>query len=248
MRPKWIWSVALVPVVGVAAAEPAKTAPELTDAKAILERSVEATQKLKTVSYELDYQVSGWFTNFMPNIRGTVVMGKETKHEVKRFQCTLKVEPSGSGEPFELTAGADGTRFYIVDHQTKTVHADIDPGVFGKNRYTVEFSLPREFGMAKPFEDTLQGGEMRLEEAKEIDGEACYGLWLKPKTEPGATWYFSKRDFLPRRISFSAEDKDGHKATAEITIRKLVVNPTFAKDPFEVAVPEGYRRTEEFAP
>ncbi len=232
----------------VTAQEPAKPKEELTDAEAILGRTIDAMTKLKAVSYDMEYKVTGWFGKFLPNVRGSVVMGKESQHKVKRFRSTLKVEPLDGSAAVELTAGADGDIHYVVDPQTKTVYADIDPGVYGKNQFGIDLSLVREFGLAKPFEDTLNGGELRLEASSEVGGEDCYALWLKPKSEPGSTWFLSKRDFLPRRVSFSMKDEKGVEGGGELTLSKLVVNPTLPKDAFAVTVPEGYRKTDEFAP
>jgi len=184
----------------------------------------------------------------MPSVRGRIVMGKETRDRVKRFRSTVKIERPGSSEVVELTAGADGDIYYLIDDKAKTVYADIDAQVFGKHRDGVEFTLTREFGMAKPFEDVLDGGELRYERDEKVDGEDCYVLHLKSKTEPAALWFFSKRDFLPRRVLFSMKDAKGEEGSGEATIHNLVVNPEFEKDPFQLVVPQGYQKTDEFAP
>ncbi len=231
----------------VLAEEPAKPSSQSPDARAIVQKSAEAIGKLKVVAYDLEYEVTGWFSAFMPKIHGRIVMCKETPQFVKRFRCTLKIEPAGS-EAVELTAGANGDVYYLIDDKSKTVYADIDPQVFGKHRSAIDFSLTREFGMAKPFYDVLNGGELRYERAEKVDGEDCHVLHLKSQTEPATLWFFSERDHLPRRVLFSMKDAKGEVGAGEATMHKLDVNPKFDKDPFELVVPQGYKKTDEFAP
>jgi outer membrane lipoprotein-sorting protein len=234
--------------LGVLAEEEGKKTAELTDAKAILERTAEALKKVQTVSYEVEYNVTGWFAKFLPNIRGTIVIGKDTPQKVQRFHSTLTVQKVGSSESTEVNAGADGNIYFVIDPNTKVVYADIDPAVLGKAQWGVQFSMVREFAEAEPFADALKSGEVRPADSARVDEEDCYALWIKSPTNPEALWFFSKRDFLPRRISFRQTNDEGKEATAENILHKLTVNPTFVKNPFELVVPEGYTKTDEFAP
>jgi hypothetical protein len=245
----WVATVfTLGSCLGVLAEEEGKKTADLTDAKAILQRTVEALKKVQTVSYEVEYNVTGWFSYFLPNVRGTVVIGKDTQQKVPRFHTRLTVQKVGSSESTEVNAGADGNSYFVIDPTSKTVHADIDPAVVGNGQWAVQFSMVREFAEPDPFADALKSNELRLGDPAPVDGEDCYAVWIKSQTNPEALWLLSKRDFLPRKIFFAQTNQEGKEATAENILHRLTVNPTFVKNPFELVVPEGYKKTDEFAP
>jgi hypothetical protein len=239
-------------IVALLLAQPAQRTAEPTsaaaDAKAIVKRAADALARVQIASYQLDYKTTGWMSAFFPNYRGPVMVGKDTANKAQRFKCTITVEPSNSSEVREVTAGADGDVFFIIDTKTRTVHADIDPGVLGKDMWVVQFSVLREFALSNPFEDALKSGEFRLEEARRVDGEDCFAVWIKPSTDPPATWYFAKKDFLPRRVSYAAKNEKGEESVSEMTLGRLVIIPQPDKDPFAIVVPEGYKKTDDFAP
>jgi hypothetical protein len=245
----WVATVfTLGSCLGVFAEEEGKKSAELTDAKAILQRTVDALKRAQTVSYEVEYNVTGWFSYFLPNMRGTVVIGKDTEQKAERFHSTLTVQKVGSSESTEVNAGADGKMYFVIDPTSKTVYADIDPAVVGKGRWAVQFSMVREFAEPDPFAEALKSNELRLADPARVDDEDCYAVWIKSPTNPEALWSLSKRDFLPRKIAFAQTNQDGKEATAENILHKLTVNPTFVKNPFELVVPEGYTKTDDFAP
>ena len=246
---RWVTSVFILSSsLGVRAEEESKKSADLSDPKVIVQRTVDALKKVQTVSYEVEYNVTGWFAKFLPNIRGTIVMGKDTEQKVQRYRSKLTVQPVGSSESTEINASADGNVYYVIDQGSKTVHADIDPAVLGKAQWGVQFSMVREFAEAEPFADVLKSGELRLAEPARVDDEDCYAVWIKSPTNPEALWFLSKRDFLPRRISFRQTNDEGKEATGENILHKLTVNPSFVRNPFELVVPEGYKKTDDFAP
>ncbi len=228
--------------------QPAKVETELTDPKAIVQRSVEALAKVEVVSYDLLYIPTGWITAFFPAVSGPVIVGKDTPDKAQRFHCKLTVKPSNSEEVREVTAGADGNDFYLIDPKTRTVHADMDQGVFGKEVWVIMFAVMREYAIPNPFEDSLKAGTFKLEESKSVDGVDCYAVRIKPPSEPEAVWYFGKKDFLPRRATYEADNGKGEVGTTDMTLTKLTVNPKFVRNPFELIVPEGFKKTDEFAP
>lgn len=230
------------------AEEPGKAAGGTPDPKAIVQKSAEAIGKLKVVAYDLEYKVTGFFQYFLPNVNGRVVMGKEAADGAKRFICRVKIQKGDSAEAVDVTAGADGTTYYLIDDKAKTVYADIDPQVMGKHREGIDFTMPREFGMARPFEDALNGGEMKYVRDEKVDGHDCHVVYMKTGITPGVDWYFSKADHLPRRIRFANKDPQGNEGSGQATLLNLTVDPKLEKDPFELIVPPGYKRTDAFAP
>ncbi|MBI3832915.1 MAG: DUF2092 domain-containing protein [Planctomycetes bacterium] len=233
--------------MAMCAEEPSTATKDKPDPKAIVQKSAEAISKLKVVSYDLEYKVSGFFEMWAPNLSGPVVMGKESPDHAKRFSCKLKFQKAGSSDATEVTAGADGTTYYFIDDKTKTVHADIDSQVLGKNGDTISMTLIREFGMAKPFEDALKSGEMKYVREQTVDGHDCHVISFKSAvTMPEMDWYISKTDYLPRGTRFAMKNQ-GSDGAGEAIIHNLKVDPKLDKDPFALVVPEGYKRTDEFA-
>ena len=242
-----IWCCLCVTMV-VCAQEGKTAAGSNPDPKGIVQKSADAMTKLKVVAYDLEYKVTGFFGFFLPNVTGRVVMGKESPDGAKRFHCKVKIQKADSAEAAEVTAGADGTTYYLIDDKTKTVHADIDPQVMGKHRDGIDFTLTREFGMARPFEDALNGGELKYVREEKVDGHDCHVVYMKTGITPGMDWYFSKSDHLPRRIRFANKDPQGNEGSGQATLLNLTVDPKLEKDPFALVVPPGYKRTEEFFP
>lgn len=231
------------------AQESIKAAAGQPDPKQIVQKSAEAIGKLKVVAYDLEYKVAGTFVYFLPNVSGRVIMGKESPDGFKRFHCRVKMQKGDSAEAIEVTAGADGNIYYLIDDKAKTVYADIDPQVMGKHRDGIDFTLTREFGLARPFEDALNGGEMKYVREEKVDGHDCHVIFFKSSPiVPAMDWYFSKADHLPRRIHFANKDPQGNEGSGQATLLNLAVDPKLDKDPFQLVVPPGYKRTEEFAP
>lgn len=233
--------------MAVCAEEPSSATKDKPDPKAIVQKSAEAISKLKVVSYDLEYKVSGFFEMWAPNLTGPVVMGKESPDHAKRFFCKLKFQKPGSSDATEVTAGADGTTYYLIDDKTKTVHADIDSQVLGKNGDTISMTLIREFGMAKPFEDALKSGDMKYVREVKVDGHDCRVISFRSSAAtPELEWYFSKEDSLLRGTRFAMKNQ-GSEGAGEAILHNLKVDPKLDKDPFALVVPSGYKKTDEFA-
>jgi outer membrane lipoprotein-sorting protein len=231
------------------AEEPAKPAGKVPDPRTIVQKSAEAIGKLKIVAYDVEFKVSGFFEMFLPNINGQVVMGKESVDGFKRFHCKVKIQKADSADATEVTAGADGNIYYLIDDKAKTVYADMDPQVMGKQRDGIDFTLTPEFGMAHPFEDALNSGDIKYLRDETVGGQDCWVLVFKSAmSKPFMDWYISKSDFLPRRVVFTFKDPKGNEGGSQATILNLKVDPKLEKDPFVLVVPPGYKKTDDFAP
>lgn len=256
MRAKIALIILLFTPLAVAWEEPPKSVQPaakaeraaMGDPKAFMQEVIKALGNAKTVSYDVDYVVTGWFGFFLPNIKGSVILGKDTELKSQRFRSTLTLEPAGSSEKSTVISGADGSVYYVVDDSTKTVHADMDPAVVGKSRWGIEFAMVKEFAMPDPFAEIVKDGEIKFEGATKVGEVECVSLRLKSPNQPEALWEFAVSDHLPRRITFSQVNEKGDEGRAVMTLNKLTVNPTFVKDPFELVVPEGYTKTDAFAP
>ena len=62
-----------------------------------------------------------------------------------------------------------------------------------------------------------------------------------------STWYFSQRDFLPRRVDRIYRRRQA-RATTELVVTDLVVDPELKADTLSCTVPEGFEKTDRFAP
>ena len=121
---RWVGlGIVLLFCLGMGTQETVKKDGEPNDAKAILQRVAEALRTTTTVRYRAVYKVTGWATAFVPNMIGTVVVGKQSELKIQRYYCILKVRKEGSSDLREFTAGSDGEIFYLFDPKTKTAHA-----------------------------------------------------------------------------------------------------------------------------
>ena len=246
---RWIGSsIVLCLCLSTRAEEPGKKDGELTDAKAILQRVAEALKKTPMVSYRAEYKVTGWATAFVPNMEGPVVIGKQSELKIQRYHCQLKVQKDGSSDVREFTAGSDGENFFVIDPKTKTAHQDIDPGVLGANGWAISQIMIPEFGAPDALDKLLKTAQVEIKGTKIIGEEDCLEIRIQADDPQDAVWTVSKKDFLPRRISAVFKNGAGVESTADLILHDFKVNPTFAKSPFELVVPEGYKKTDDFAP
>lgn len=246
----WRWrssSIVLCLCVAAVAEEPAKKDGEAADAKAILRRVAEALKNTPAVSYRAEYKATGWVTAFVPNMEGAVVLGQQSKYKIQRYYCQLKIRKDGSSEIREITAGSDGEKFFIVDPKTKTAHQDIDPGVLGANSWAISQVFIPEFGAPDALDKLFKSAQIEIKGERKIGEEDCVEVRIQADDPQDATWAVSKKDYLPRRITWVIKMGD-KEASAELMIQDIKVNPSFAKSPFELVVPEGYKKTDEFAP
>ena len=109
-----------------------------------------------------------------------------------------------------------------------------------------------EFVHATPFNDEINGRSQELKGSVKIGDEDCYEIHVVYAADraPQATWAFSKKDFLPRRRidAFPAALAGGQAGTTIKTITNLVVEPKLDEDAFKLKLPEGYTKTDDFAP
>ncbi len=81
-----------------------------------------------------------------------------------------------------------------------------------------------------------------------MDGEDCYVIRVVNKRRRESIWYFSTKDYLPRRRDTLFTNRQGATSRYTITLTDLVVGPTIDDNTFKLVVPEGFTETDEFAP
>jgi len=231
-------------------AEPtAEEASRSAIALEILKKADQATRAVKTVRYDVTWEGTEWLADRTWTLQGHVVSKKAADGVPPLFHYTVtKAIAPGSDRELQYTAGSNGTEFFLIDSQTKKVHRGSEPAVLGRGGRVAQSLAMREFTHATPFTDEITGDKTLLLGTETVDGEECQHIYVMYKGGQEAEWYFSKEDFLPRRVDRIRRNHEGEKAKQIRIITNLVVDPEVPEETFTVRVPEGYEETTELAP
>jgi len=217
-------------------------------ARDILKQSAAAIKKLDRVEYQARYHGTEWIKQFVPSIEGSVVVGKQSQHEINRFFCRVTLKPNDSEETLELTAGSDGDQFFLIDPKTKKAHLDMDPAVLGTQGRNIQRVVLSDLAAPEPYEDALEAETVKLEGSETIEGQECHAIRVIGDEPPERVYYIAKSDLLPRRVVRIFKNDKDEKGTTELTLAALKPNPSEPKNPFVLQVPPGFEKTDEFAP
>ncbi len=224
---------------------------ELTDPTEILKKADEACKAVKFVKYTATAKPTGADESRLPGVNGTVIFKGLKNGRPEKFYYELKAKQSGSEETTHIIAGSDGNEFYVIDPSKKTAYVDIDQEVLGSIGHNVTPLITMgEYANDKPFDDEINGEKKELKGTTKVGDEECYEIYVK-YTGQGqeANWFFSKKDFLPRRVERKFAAREGREASGRLLIvTSLSVDPKFDKDPFKFELPEGYTKSKDFAP
>ena len=229
------------PATATAAAPPTPVG-ELTDAVAILRAADAAARAVRAATYDVVVEPTGAATGQYPALEARVASTGWIQGLPERFRVDAVVRPPGAAQPFRILGGSDGNRYYLVDHEAKVVHQDLEVQVIGRHRRAVLSSLVTELHHPEPFSQEIESPVREFLGIAEVEGEPCYQVRVVYDAEASyqATWSFSKKDLLPRRRADLFTLQEGQKGGRVITIRKLVANPDLAADAFVLVVPEGF--------
>ncbi len=224
---------------------------DLTDPIAILKRVDAASKKVKVVQYKGAVRFTGWLAAGQPTIEGTATIGSAgSLYGFGKCLFDVQVTLPGGTERKHFTVGSNEKTTFLIDHQKKIVYENASHKVIGRTGAAVMMIGMREFVHPKPFSDEINADIAELKGSKKIGDEDCYVIrvvYAGGRQE--SVWYFSKKDFLPRRREhIDANFWTGERGARQITITDLVIDPKFVRDPFELLVPEGFKKTGEFAP
>jgi hypothetical protein len=264
------WTIACIVVL--ASAVCASDEKSAGDAKEVFSKSAKAIQDAKVISYTIKSQPEGWLEDFVPKSDGKIVLGKPAAHDVPRFtiEATLVkrkppeegAEPAAEGkeqdkkppvtETVSYKAGSDGNEYYLIDNKTKKAHHDMDPVVLGSDAQNITRLMLREFTEKEPYKAELAAEKATLEGTETLDGVECDKIVVEmPKGRPHKSiWHIARSDHLPRRVQrFYAGREPGQGESTTLTnLTDVKVDPKGAADPFKLVVPEGFTKTDEFAP
>ncbi len=214
----------------------------------ILKKAAEATKQIKFVRYSFQRQGTGSDAEKSPKLSGTALFGGWRYNTIEKYRVDVKVQRPGA-EAMEVTAGSDGDVVYLIDHAKKTVYADMDPAVLGSQARTVRSSRITDFVEPEPFADEIKAEKLELKGSVKVGGEECFEVSAPSGgRRPEIIWFISKRDSLPRRLDFVFPNPEGTASGMRMELTDLFVNPKLDGDPFKLIVPEGYVKTDDFAP
>jgi outer membrane lipoprotein-sorting protein len=249
------WMLPVAPAQTAPAAEKgnppgAQAAPAVQpEALTHLKAADAAVKKLKLVRYDAVLVRKGAAESRGPSGEGTVVAERTGKDKEQKYRIEFRGRRAGGDEQLEFTVGSDGRTYFLVRPNTKTVHVDEDPAVVGREGRAAQGLMLRELVLEKPFDDELAGQRVELRGTTKVGDVECVEVYVKYAGDFGeALWAIGGTDGLPRRLTRYFKTPDGEPGSIELTIANLTLDPKFAADPFKPQIPEGYTRTDEFAP
>lgn len=256
-REKVCWVMAWGLITSCAFANPAIQEPERSNdpdskaaeaALAILKRADDATKAVKLIRYDAKWEGSGWAESRTWKLDGTVIAGKGSDDKPQVFLIVLAAQSPGSSEKREYTAGFDGTTYFMIDTKRKLVYEGTNGTAMGQGGRIAQVLAMIEFTYPTPFADELKGQKALLMGTETIGGEECHHVLVVYKNGQEAEWYFSTKDYLPRRVDRIVKNSAGETAKRIRTITNLVVDPQLPEETFKGQLPEGFKKTDEFAP
>ena len=215
----------------------------------ILKKVDAAIRAVHAVQYKGTVTATGAVATFVPPLEGTAIISGESGGSYQKFRFDVKVKTAGSEEAKRFTVGGDGDTYYLIDWQNKIAYEDLDPAVVGSDGQTARGLGMVEFIHPKPFSDEINAERAELKESIKIGGEDCYVIDVTYAGRGGRSiWYFSKKDLLPRRRDQVSTGSRSPEGTIERIITDLVVDPKLDDGVFKLDLPEGFKKTDEFAP
>jgi len=219
------------------------------EALEILKKADQAIKAVHSVRCQIVTRSTGFAERFAPSNEGATVMVGWTGNIPEMFYADLEIKQQDSDEMGHLTGGGNGDTFFVIDHATKKGYEDMDPSVMGSAGRTLRGAGMIEFVHDAPFDDELEAHTVELEGEQTIDGQPCYQIHVVYAGGQGeSTWYFSKKDYLPRRRVRHLSRPGMGEGTIETSVSRLELNIEPEANLFLMDLPEGYERVDDFAP
>lgn len=248
-----IWTLGCAAVWAQDAAtkpKPAAATGELTDATEILRKADDASKAVDSIKYTAKTKGLGADEAKIPVVEGTVYLHGYKSGRPEKVRYEAKVTVPESAEVREFIMGNDGNEYFLIDPSKKIAYVDIDPAVVGSAGRMVGGLTMMEYVHDTPFSDEINGKIKELKGSEKVGTEDTYHIYVQYSQEgQEADWYFSKKDFLPRRVDrkFAAQG-DRPAGGRQLIVTSLTVAPKSEKDPFKFDLPEGYTKSDDFAP
>lgn len=224
--------------------EPAKVINK--EAQDILKKVDAKIKEIKTVRYDVSAKGTGSNAARFPEITGSVIQHGVDTNPAAKFFWDGTVKRPGSAESRRITGGTDGDLFFLIDYGAKMVYEDIDRAVLGSDGQIFRQSVMQEFTHPRPFSDEINAESIEMLADESVGGVECFKIKVTyANISQEATWYFGKKDLLPRRVDRYSPDRNGGSS---MTITNLEADPKLDAKVYSVKVPEGFEKTDEFAP
>lgn len=244
--------ICVLAVVGFSGSVWAQSGPKLTDPVEILKKADEASKPIKSYRYTASFEPLHSDAEKLPKVTGKIVVIPPVEKKPAQFRSEAKITKPGSSDVEEVTTGCDGDNFYVIDGKNKKVYVDVDPAVLGSFRRLANALRMQEYGHETPFQDEINGKVKELKGVETVGDEECYHIHVEyaaPAEGLATDWWFSTKDFLPRRADRVRTDSaSGQKGGGKLEITGLEINPNADAKIFALAVPEGYTKVDDFAP
>ena len=230
--------------------KPTEVAKNVREPKAleIVRKADAAIKKVISVQYTSRREISGPLAKRFSPAQGTVIYATKSPEDLPKYRISVRMKPRNSEEELRFTVGSDGDLFYLIDPAKKMVYADIDPSVAGNRGGVARGLVMQEYMAADPFGDELKADTVAYHGTQSVDGEDCHVVRVVYGRGQESTWYFSKKDYLPRRRVSLFGSREGEVSRFTVTLTDLVVRPTLDDNAFKLKVPQGFTKTDEFAP
>lgn len=250
MRKAFVQVMILALGCGVVCAQDKAPAGELTDPVEILKKADEASKAVDSVKYTGKAKGLGADEPKVPTVEGEVILHGYKNGRPEKVRYDAKVTAPGSSDVKEIVMGNDGNEYFLIDKSKKIAYVDIDPAVVGGSGRMVGGLTMLEYVHETPFSDEINADKRELKGSEKIGSEDCYHVWVSyGQQNQEADWYFSKKDFLPRRVDRKFPGQGTNPAGGrQLIVTSLTVAPKFEKDPFKLELPEGFTKSEDFAP
>lgn len=210
---------------------------ELDDARAIMKIVDAVSQNVESVQYDAEvFRVMG---EQKMSLGKATVIGKGTSGGfAARYRADAEFTAPGMTEPMRISGGTDGDKWFLINHQDKTVGSDFGTGFMGQMAQPLFGAAVAEFFVENPFTAEAEAFTAELQGTESIGGEVCYKIYIKYDEErpETSTWYISKKDFLPR--SRFSPRQDG--SAIQYILTNIKPDPKLAADAFKFKTPEGY--------
>lgn len=250
MKNTMIVTLGLLFFLSSAAAQVAtKKDGELTDGMEILKKADAAIKSVRLVQYKAAARGLGVDETRSPTTEGRAVLSGWQNLGPAKYRYEVKVRPPKSEDVQEYTAGSDGDITYLIDPAKKMVYADMDPAVLGSAGRMVRAISVGKLVNPEGFADELKAEKIELKGSTKVEEIDCYEVQITLGGDRGeSTWAIAKTDFLPRRIVRTFPRPNGEKGGREVVLTDVKINSNPDKDPFALTVPEGFTKTDDFAP
>ena len=217
----------------------------------IVKKADEATKAVKAVRYQGSMQTEGGAAERYRLCEGSAVFEKNAKSELGRSRVEVSGRVGKAPETRRVVVGTDGENSYMIDHDAKTAYVDVDPMVQGSGRTLAAGVLMLEYAHPRPFSDEINAKDHKYEGIEKVGDVECHKVSLAYANAPQkAVWYFGKNDFLPRKVirQFVDQASGEVQGSTTQTVTKLEVDPKLTGDEFKFTLPEGYKKSDDFAP